>query len=793
LSLRPSCFRAGFFRRARLPSPRVSLIPALLAGVLAPSALPGQEGVFVVGGFDVQGARTLSQERVTSLSGLREGDPVTIVDLREAVRRLWDSELFINVAADLRADRPGLADSTIVTVVLEVEEAPIASAVRFEGNEEVDDEKLAETFPLKIGERILPQRLAAGRAAIEDLYEEKGYYLARVQTRVGEPSERLRAPVDVSVREGNKVAIDRVEFRGNRGLDDGELRDAIETEAEGFFWWQDGEYRDDVLRVDLNERLPRRYADHGYLDFTVVADTFMVNPRTGKGVLTIEVREGPRYTLGDVTIEGNTRFSSETLGALVKSEPGKAYSEKQVQETATALKQLYNNEGYIYAQIAPVRRKRPANPAIVDLVWQIREGDPAEVQRIVITGNRITHEKVIRRNLYIYPGDRFREAALVRSLNSLRSLRFFSEIRPDTRVVNEKGDIDLILDVKEQRTGSLFLGAAVGGGVGFYGSLGYEQPNLFGQGKFGRLRLEAGSRNNNFELSYTEPTLFDSRTAASIDLRRLNRRLSGVGFREKLTGGSLSVSTPFPWLDFTRLRMSYGLREINLEATLTGDRRFEGFPRIESALGLGLVRDTRDLAYNATSGTRHELGVELTGGLLQGNTGYQKYRVETSWFMPTFSRRLVLNLRAKMGALNPTGFVPVTEQFILGGVLPPSEGLRGYPDNSVGVNTAGVRRANGVSLNDRGNAFLLLTAEHYFRITNAINASIFFDAGNVWNSLASADFGQYKRGAGIGVSVEIPGFGPLGLDYAYGFDRRTLDGEPDPKWQLHFKLGSLFH
>ena len=759
-----------FFRRARLPSLPSRLGLVLLLFVPAPSALRGQEGPFVIGGFEVEGERALPEERVVALSGLRAGDPVTLIDLREAVHRLWDAELFSDVAADLRAepDAPGR-----VTVVLRVAEAPIASDVGFTGNEAIDDEDLADAFGIRAGDRVLPAAVRAGEAAIRNRYEEKGYYLARAEVEVGAPDATLRAPVEVEVREGSKVAIERIEFRGNEALADGKLKDAMKTDEEGFWWWQDGEYLEDVLRADLTERLPRLYADHGYLDFAVVADTFVVNRDAGKGLLSIELREGPQYRLGEVRIEGNSRFPSESLGRLLETQPGEVYSQEEVEKSSTALKQLYNNEGYIYAQIAPVRRPREDAADTVDLVWQIREGEPAHVQRIVITGNRVTHEKVIRRNLYIYPGDRFREAALIRSLNSLRNLRYFSDIRPDTRVVNEKGDIDLILDVTEQRTGTLNLGAALGGGTGLSGFLGYEQPNLFGQGKFGRIRWEFGSRNNNVELSYTEPTLFDSRTSASIDFRRLNRRLTGVGFREKLTGGSLGLGTPFPWLDFTRARVSYSLREIDLESTISGDQRFEGFPRIESSLGLGLVRDTRDLARNSTSGTRHEIGVELTGGPLQGTTGYQKYRIETSWFMPTFSRSLVLNLRAKSGVLVESGFVPLTEQFILGGVQSPSEGLRGYPDNSVGVNTAGVRRdENNISLNDRGNAFLLLSAEHFFRITDAISTSIFFDAGNVWTDLGSADFGEYQRGAGIGLSVEIPGFGPLGIDYAYGFDRR---------------------
>lgn len=775
--------------------PRGAWPVALLVALLAPSALRGQEGAFVVSGFEVEGEQTLPEERVVALSGLRDGESVTLIDLREAVRRLWDAELFTDVAGDLRAaGAPTPGGVTPVTVVLRVEEAPVASAVRFAGNQAIDTDDLSKALNVREGTRLLPGRVEAGEAAVQRLYREKGFSLAEVDARVGTPDAELRAPLDVSIEEGRKVAVDRIEFRGLHALDAGALREAMESETDGFFWWQNGEYREDVLRQDVAERLPRAAADRGYLDFAVLSDTFAVDPQTGKGVITLDVREGPRYVLGDVSVQGNTRFPTEALAGLLQTQPGQTYSEAEVEKAATALKQLYNNEGYIYAQIAPARETVPGDPPVVNLTWQVREGEPAEVQRIVITGNTVTHEKVIRRNLFIVPGDRFREAALVQSLNNLRNLRYFSEIIPDTRIVNEKGDIDLILDVKEQRTGTLNLGAAIGGGTGLSGFLGYEQPNLFGQGKFGRIRVEFGERNNALELSYTEPTLFDSRTSASIDFRRLNRRPTGLGYREKLTGGSLSFSTPFPWLDFTRARWSYGLREINLESTISSsDRRFEDYPRIESALGFGLVRDTRDLARNSTSGTRHEVAMELTGGPLQGTTQYQKYRFESSWFMPTFARNMVLNLRAKGGFIHDAGFVPLSEQFILGGVQPPAEGLRGYPDNSVGVNTAGIRQDDsGAFLNDRGNAFLLFTVEHFFRITDAIGASLFFDAGNVWDELGTVDMGGFKRAAGIGATVEVPGFGPLGLDYGYGFDRRDVFGNPNPQWQLHFKFGQFF-
>ena len=187
----------------------------------------------------------------------------------------------------------------------------------------------------------------------------------------------------------------------------------------------------------------------------------------------------------------------------------------------------------------------------------------------------------------------------------------------------------------------------------------------------------------------------------------------------------------------------------------------------------------------------HSLSVDMAGGPLGGNVGFQKYEFETSWYAPTFIEdRTTLNLSFKTGGINATRFVPLTEQYILGGVQFPSEGLRGYEESCVGTETSGIRTSLGCG-SDRGNAFVLMTAEHFFKISDTVYASLFYDAGDVFAEFRDVTFADLKRGAGVGVTIELPGIGPLGLDYAYGFDRINANGEPDPGWQLHFRFGNL--
>ncbi|MDX1660545.1 MAG: outer membrane protein assembly factor BamA [Gemmatimonadota bacterium] len=776
-------------RTKRGPLVRAPILGAALlaiATLLLPVSTHAQQAPPLVD-VEVEGAEILDPARIRALSGLAAERALTPRAMRKAVEALWATGLFNDVSIGARQAPGG------VVGVLRVEEAPVITGLEIEGVDEVERDEVESRLPLKAGDRLLEHRLHQAALDVESLYREKGYYLADVSIdaeRPGADSTR----VEVRIREGRKVAIERIEFRGNEAFDDGDLEDALDTDPEGFWFWQDGEFDERKWRADLTQRLPAFYGERGYLDMRVVSDSIAVDESRGEMNLFVTVDEGPRYHVGDVEIEGNSRFSRTDLESFLTLRSGQVFDTGAIGKTQEELQNLYADDGYIYAQIRPVRDVR-ADTTIVDLTWRIREGDPAHVQHVDIKGNTVTHEQVIRRHLFIDPGERFRRTDVRNSLLALEGLGFFEPgIVPTTRVVDpETGDIDLTFEVQERRTGSLTLGAAVGGGTGLSGFLGYEQPNLFGQAKSGQIRWEFGSRNNNLELSYTEPVFLGSKTSLSVSAFDIDRRFINTSFRQDALGGSVRFGTPLPWDDASRLFYGYQWQRIDLESTIDGDddRFGEQYPRTESAISLGLVRDTRLPRRHPIQGARHSLNAELAGGPLGGTVGYQKYEMETSWFAPTYNDRTVLNLKLQVGGINGTGFVPLTDQFLLGGVQFPAEGLRGYADNCVGTRLAPGDRVRGCG-NDRGNAFVLLTAEHFVKITDTVYASVFYDAGDVFEEFRDVTFADLKRGAGVGLQVDLPGFGPLGLDYAYGFDRvNPSTGEPDPGWKLHFKFGNL--
>jgi outer membrane protein insertion porin family len=770
-------------RRSRRPA----LILATLAACTLPSLARAQEAPSIAE-VVVEGTRTLDPERVRALSGLAAGQRLSLRSMQRAIRTLWETDLFDDVALTTRP----ASIATALVVVLVVDEAPLVTSLELQGIDKVKRKDVEEVLSLRAGQRIPRHVLPQVEIDVEALYQRKGFYLADASVHLTRPDADSTA-VEVRIREGAKVAVGSIRFEGNEGVSDGDLRDALETDTKGFWPWQDGEFLEDRWREDLGVRLVEEYQKEGFLDMRVVRDSMAVDRTRGRLHLVVWVEEGPRYTLGEVEIDGNSRFSQSDLARFQRLQQGDVFDMSSVAKTREDMLNLYADDGYIYAQVQPVREVRP-DTTVVDLTWAIREGTPAEIDHVTIKGNTVTHESVVRRHLFVVPGERFRRNDIRNSLLALEGLGFFEPgIVPTTKVSDEQtGNIDLTFEVRERRTGSLTLGAAIGGGTGLSGFLGYEQPNLFGQGKSGSVRWEFGSRNNNIEVGYTDP-VFRGKTSMSVSFFDIDRRFINTSFRQNATGGTVRFGTPLPWDDATRVYYGYKWQRVNLESLDEDDTSFsEEYPRTESSVTLGLVRDTRLPRIHPVQGSRHSITSDWAGGPLGGSVGFQKYQFETTWYAPTINDRTVLNLTVEGGGINASGFVPLTEQFLLGGTQFPAEGLRGYQENCVGVFTAGEDLTSGPDCgDDRGNGYLLLTAEHFIKITDSVYTSVFYDAGRVFPEFSDITFADLRRGAGVGLQVDLPGFGPLGLDYAYGFDRLDRLGNPDPGWQLHFRFGNL--
>jgi outer membrane protein insertion porin family len=408
----------------------------------------------------------------------------------------------------------------------------------------------------------------------------------------------------------------------------------------------------------------------------------------------------------------------------------------------------------------------------------------------------------------------FNQDRLLRSWQNVGNLGFFETPLPfpDTRPANEQGDLDVVFRVKEKRTGTFNFGASVGGaGVGVGGFIGVEQPNLFGQCKRGSLNFNGNRIFTDASLQYTDPAIRKSRVSGSVTAYRRQSRFAVAGISSNInTGSSVRLGFPVPGSFFSTLGLTYTADVIslgNVDQTFVG---LIGCTRncFRSSLGADFTHDTRvDLPF-ASAGGLQSLTADFSGGPLGGTTAFQRYTGEARSFVTIGQfggsvggqpKKFVFGLSGRAGALfgSPGAFFQ-QQGFALGGVQF-GQPLRGYPEFSItprGFNPA--NESFNATRDAFGNAYFSATAELGLRFNQQLYVNTFYDAGN--NFARAREFNPTRlfRGAGVGASVVTP-LGPLGLDWAYGFDRRSfvdptrplLGTRPDPRWQLHFRLGQV--
>ncbi|HEU5184740.1 MAG TPA: outer membrane protein assembly factor BamA [Gemmatimonadaceae bacterium] len=767
----------------------------------------------------VRGNQRVSDVTIRADAQLLPGQPLNFRAVQRAIRALFatgqfsDVRLLCDIAAGGRS-----------TLVIEVAERPLLGTLNITGVEKVAEGKVREKVDLLVNRPLDPAQLARAIQRIDSLYEKEGYYLAEIRP----DTQTVDGKVNLTLRidEGRRLAVSGIRVNGNSVISDGEIVGAMQTRPEGFWWFRKGEFDEDKYAADLGERIAQVYAKQGFIDFQIIKDTLIVDRERGKALLDITVSEGQQYRIGEFEVVGNHHFPTEAIQRFYPfgdlsptltermrdlltpgSRPRNVFDQTQWQDATDKLRTAYSNEGYIYAQVVPVidRAKTGSDSVpVVNLRWEITERSPAIVNRVDIVGNDYTTEACIRDALLILPGDVFNQDRLVRSYQNIANLGFFETPLPppDTRPAGEEGDVDIIFAVKEKRTGSINFGASVGEGTGVGGFLGLDQPNLFGQCKRASLQWQFGANQKEFSLSFTDPAIRQSRISGTVSVyhRRLRYIVEDYG-RSVLSGGSLQFGFPVPRSPFTRVFLSYGGERVEqrggiFDQDTTILTSGEGF---RSTLGVSAQRDTRIGLPFATAGSLQTFSASFNGGPLGGNTAFQRYSTELKAYAPLWTvggerpgsqpLQFTLGLSARAGAVfGDVGAFIVSQKFGLGGVMF-GEPLRGYKEFSI--------TPNGYDPNEQqtrasfGDAFFSTTAELGLRLNSQVYLNLFFDAGNIWDHPREFDPTRLFRGAGLGVSLITP-LGPLGLDWAYGFDRTDILGRPDPKWELHFRLGNLY-
>ncbi|MEN9354146.1 MAG: hypothetical protein RL318_1471 [Fibrobacterota bacterium] len=754
---------------------RPSAPPAIVLALLAGSASLAQEAPAPtrsrIEAVRIEGLRSVDTSYVRNGLKFALGDTLTDAALsdrsRESLRQLLGTQLFADASIDFQAGKDG------VVAVVTVQENPVSGAIKFSGNDEFNEKELKEATKLSEGAVLSPAAIERDRNAMKALYLEKGYRLATIEPKRGTPDSKTgRIPLTWTIEEGSKVRVRDINVTGNKEIERDDILDVMETKEKR--WWRSALFHEDTLNNDL-QKIRDLYREKGYLDARIDTHSVFYSGSGKRLDVNINLTEGRRYRRGKVSFSGQDLFNERQLRTQLLIDSGEVLNGLKLDAEEQQIAALYREEGRLFVQINPVKSYRDS---IVDVLYYVKEGPPAIVSEVLIEGNTKTRDKVVRRELKIFPGDLYHQSSLLRSQREVMQLNYFDAVVPDIRPTEKEGDINVVFKVteKEKGTGTFSAGAAYSQNDGLTGTLGLQIPNIFGRGQKVDISLQFGQYNQTYKFGVTEPWLFDTPTGLGGSVfytHTVDQYTSGYDFTSY--GFSSNLSRRLKWPDdyfsvgagYTISQNRYGSQ---YAAHRTGYLIDDG---VESSVSFNLSRNDKDLPVFPTQGSVYSLSWRKVGGVLGGDFDYSQSTTSAKWWFPTFWK-VVLGIEANGGILQGDK-MQASDLYRMGGMLGYAGKLRGYNPGSIGSSRM-------------GRSYLSTSAELRVPVAENIFYVVgFADAGNVFGrssrksiyndptgSLESPwleiDPADLKRDVGLGFRLQIPMMGILGFDFGYGFD-----------------------
>jgi len=726
-------------------------------------------------GLTVEGNDRADTGLIIATSGLVVGEYLTGEMIQTAIRQLWELNLFSDIKAIAEKQ-----EVNGVYLLIRVVEYPRLEFIDIGGGKKIGEDEMEEAIDLHRGQVLKPSDPIRLRRKLRDLCEEKGYLLADIKVDIVEGSSDGLAGLYVRVDEGTKVKIKKITFNGNEAFSDKKLRKRLkETKQKSLF--RSGKFHRDKFDADLDAMIVF-YREHGYRDARVVSDSSWYSDNRKRMFVCVTVDEGPKLYFGDIAFSGSDLFTEMELQRKLMFRPGEEFNQKKYDITVREhLSSMFYDRGYIYAQIQPTLT--PAGGDTLDVHIHIEAGNRFNVNKINITGNTKTREKVIRREFVLKPGDTFDVSKLRRSIREVAILNYFADVQPDIEDVGED-EIDLWVKVEEKPTDQANVSVGYSERDGVIGALGFTAPNIFGSGQVVSFDWNFGKEYNSFSIGYTEPWLFDTETLVGGSFYHVKRRWA-EGFTEKLIGGSVRLGRRFTFPDdYFRGDWIYRLeRSKNDRISASMEASVDSTVRVSSSVTQIITRDSRDFVEFPTQGSVVSLSTELAGGPLTGHDNYHKHIFSVEWYTPLLPKLVMYNNFQYGFMASLTGVssdIPHLEYFYMGGSgLSLGTSLRGYDERTVGSRFGGKSQ-------------LKTSLELRVQMVDypTIYGLVFAEAGNTWLNFGETDMFDLRRSVGLGVRFYMPMIGLIGLDYGYGFDEDAFGRKPG--WVPAFQFGRTF-
>lgn len=752
--------------------------------------------------IEIAGNKKITAKAILARIKSKVGAPLVSQTLRNDIKIIYKMGYFKDIRVEKKVDPDGVVIQFLLL------ERDLLTHIEYLGNEKVLTESLEGEVSLRKGDFLNESKVKENAERIRHYYEQEGYYKTQV-IPVIKVLKDDKASLIFYIKEGKKAKIKGIQFEGRTALPAEDIQKTMETQEHSpftSFLTGSGYYKKEVLDVDV-ERIREAYLNQGYLEVQVgspridfedsrfplkvplpVADGDLDPSFEYREVIArvrIPINEGKQYTIQNLDLSGNHVMGRDELLSRFDLQEGELFRQNQLRMGLATVRELYGEQGYLYADINPQFQTHPEDRT-VDLHLEVSEGPQVSIRKIRITGNNKTRDKVIRRELRVNEQETINTKLLRRSFQRINNLNFFEtvEITP-TRVSDDQ--VDLSVRVTEKSTGSMSIGGGYSSNNRFVALAEVSQGNLFGKGQLLRARAEVGGRRNTYSLTVKEPYLFDREVSGTVDLFNIDRNFNT--YQEQRIGGDLVLGKAFS--EYLRGSVSYTLERLRLFG-LSSDAptqivEQEGVSRT-SSLRLSLSRDTRDFFFDPREGGRTSLSVEYAGTFLGGNNDFVKTILDVSRFYP-LPWSMVFSLHGRFGhAMGINGkTLPAGERFYVGGI----NTIRGFDFGTVGPcqndQDELVSCQEGEIIG--GNSQIVLNAEFLFPLVKEakIKGLLFFDLGRAFDHEEKLRFPALRYSAGMGMRWISP-IGPLRLEWGY-----NLDPEPgEEASQLEFSIGTLF-
>jgi outer membrane protein insertion porin family len=782
-------FPASFDARqgARAVAPRASgriktwfaLLVVLLSARFAPAALAFEP--FTVRDIRVEGVQRTDAGTVFNYLPIKVGDRVDDEKASAAVKALYATGFFRDVRLEVEGG---------VLVVI-VQERPTISQIDIVGTKEFDKDTLRKALKdIGVVESRIFDRSALDRAEQEfkRQYINRGYYAMQVTTTVT-PQERNRVAVNFTVEEGDVAKIANINIVGAQAFPESTLIKEMQLSTSGWFTWytKNDQYSKQKLQADL-ETLRSYYTNRGYLEFQADSTQVSITPDKEQIYITINITEGPKYSIGDVRLAGELLLPEPELTRLILVKPGDVYSREKLTQSAKALSDRLGSDGYAFANVNAVpeidREKRTAS-----FTFFIDPGRRVYIRKINISGDAKTRDEVIRRELRQLEGAWYDATRIERSKVRITRLNFFDDVNVETPAVPGSPDqVDLDVTVTEKATGNLLAGVGYSSADGLVLSGSVSQNNVFGTGNALTAAVNTSRINRTVAVTYSEPYWTADGIARTIEVYDKSVNSSSLPiaqYSSRTFGGAVGFGVPVTETDTVVLALRY--EHTNLSLADNSPPIYVDFvTKFGSStnsyiLSTGWARDTRDSILFPTRGLLQSALVEW--GLPVGDLSYYKANYLIQWFTP-LPANIVWMLRGDVGYGGGLGNKPLPffKAYYAGGV----GSVRGYDTASLGPqdnqgNTIGGRRKI------IGNAELFFPLPGAKANDQSVRLSVFTDAGQIYDNGSQPQAESFRFSAGAGLAWNSP-VGPLKFSYGYPLNKKIGDRVQ----HFQFQVGTVF-